>query len=70
MAFTCYISFHMDDMPFEKVKGRDMVDIVMMKAIGIVQYIYQGYRLTPILGEQQLPSNVEEEEEEVDDMVE
>ena len=46
-TFACYFGFDIDDMPFEKVKGRDTIDIIMMKAIGIVQHTYQGYKRKP-----------------------
>ena len=36
MTFAQYMGFNIEYMPFKKVKGRDTVDIVMMKAIGIV----------------------------------
>ena len=65
------MGFDIDDMPFERAKGRETVDIVMMQVIGIMQSTLQGFRLTPLPCEQQAPliEEKEEEEEEVDDMV-
>ena len=52
-AFARYVGFDIDKMPFKRVKGRESVDIVMMQAIGIVQSIINGFRLTPLPGEPQ-----------------
>ena len=52
-AFLWYVGFDIDKMPFERVKGRESVDIVMMQAIGIVQNTINGFRLTPLPGEPQ-----------------
>ena len=30
MTFAHYVGFDIDDMPFKRIKGREMVDIVMM----------------------------------------
>ena len=47
-TFTRYMGFDIDDMLFEKFKGREMVDIIMMQVIGIMQSTLQGFRLTPL----------------------
>ena len=47
-TFAWYMGFDIDDMPFERVKGRYTIDIIMIQAIGIMQSTLQGFRLTPI----------------------
>ena len=37
MTFAHYVGFDIDDMPFERVKGRYTIDIIMIQAIGIMQ---------------------------------
>ena len=68
------MGFDIDKMSFERVKGRENVDIVMMQAIGIIQSTINGFRLTPLPNEpqhqQEVPQVTQEEvEEEIDDVV-
>ena len=66
-AIARYVKFDIDDMSFEKVKGRDRVDIVMMQAIGIVDHFNGSYRLIPLPNEPQAPPNEEDDEESEDE---
>ena len=61
-AIARYVKFDINDMPFERVKGRDSVDIVMMQAIGIVEHVHGDYRLIPLLNEPQAPQDEEADE--------
>ena len=74
MAIVKYVKFDINDMPFEKVKGRDRVDIVMMQAIGIVEHFHGSFRLIPLPNEPQAPpheeDNEESEDEDADEMTE
>ena len=75
-TFAHYVGFDIENMPFERVYGRETIDIVMMQDIGIVKSTLTGYRLTRLPNTQRpLPQKTqevqeeEEEEEEVDNMV-
>lgn len=51
-TFARFMGFDIKNMPFERVQGRETIDIVMMQAIGIVESTHNGYRLTKLSNEQ------------------
>ena len=58
-----YLGFDVENMPFDRVKGRSLIDSCMMEAIGLIRKDFRG-RAILICPNEPPPTPQEEEEEE------